>query len=92
MGLGNPWKRVGYATSRTLVTRTYHQQSTFNFSNIGSKFAAQAISKNYYPAGTTPFSILAEKFGYSVARDIGFTVFREFYPDIATHYLRRKKP
>jgi hypothetical protein len=89
MGTGNPWKRVGYAASRTVVTRTYGQHNTFNFSNIGGMVAAQAISKTYYPAGTTPFGVLTTKFGYAIARGIGFTVFREFYPDIATHVLHR---
>lgn len=90
MGQGNnPWRRVGYAASRSVVTRTYHEHSTFNFSNIGGKVAAQAISKTYYPAGSSPFSELAEKFGYSVARDVGFTIFREFYPDIAAHFARK---
>jgi len=89
MGQGNPWKRAGYAASRSVMTRTYGDRQTFNFSNIGGKIAAQEISKSYYPAGSTPLDVLAEKFGYSIARDVGFTIFREFYPDIATHLLHR---
>jgi hypothetical protein len=89
VGTGNPWKRVGYASTRWIVTRTYNEHTTFNFSNIGGMLIAQEISKTYYPAGTSPWSVLAEKFGYAIARGVGFTVFREFYPDIATHWLHR---
>lgn len=89
METGNPWKRVGYASTRWIVTRTYSEHNTFNLSNIGGMLIAQEISKTYYPAGTSPWSVLAEKFGYAIARGVGFTVFREFYPDIATHWLHR---
>jgi len=89
MGVGNPLKRLAYSSTRWAITRTYNEHTTFNFSNIGGMVIAQEISKTYYPAGTSPFSVLAEKFGYSIARSVGFTVFREFYPDIATHMLHR---
>ncbi|MGB9030965.1 MAG: hypothetical protein WCC27_12665, partial [Acidobacteriaceae bacterium] len=34
---------------------------------------------------------LAEKFGYSVMRDVAFSSVREFYPDIAAHYVRKHR-
>ena len=46
-------------------------------------------STTYYPPGSEEFGVLATKFAYSCARDMGFTVFREFYPDIAIHVLHR---
>ena len=35
--------------------------------------------------------MLAEKFGYSVMRDVIFTSIREFYPDAAAHFIRRHR-
>lgn len=89
MGTGSKWKRLGYSSSRVIVTRTYGGHETFNFAGIGGKVGAQAVSRSYYPGSASTFGVLATKFGYSIARDVGFTVFREFYPDIATHVLHR---
>jgi hypothetical protein len=89
MGQGSKWKRLGYAMSRVAVARTYGGHSTPNLAGLGGKVGAQAVSTTYYPPGSEAFGVLATKFGYSCARDVGFTVFREFYPDIAIHMLHR---
>ena len=89
MGHGSKWKRLGYAMSRVAVARTYGGHNTPNLAGLGGKVGAQAVSTTYYPPGSEQFSVLATKFAYSIARDMGFTVFREFYPDIAIHVLHR---
>lgn len=89
LGSGSKWKRLGYAASRVAIARTYHGHTTPNLAGIGGKVAAQAISPYYYPPGSSDFGVLATKFAYAIARDMGFTVFREFYPDIAIHVLHR---
>ena len=83
--------RVGYVISRQAVTRTYGGHQTFNLSGLGGKILAQYISRFYYPPGTSDFSVLATKFGYGAARDIGFQSLREFYPDVAAHYIRKHR-
>jgi hypothetical protein len=89
LGQGSKWKRLGYAMSRVAVARTYSGHSTPNLAGLGGKVGAQAVSTTYYPAASEPFGVLATKFSYACARDMGFTVFREFYPDIAIHVLHR---
>lgn len=89
MGHGSKFKRLGYAMSRVAVARTYGGHATPNLAGLGGKAGAQAVSTTYYPPGSEEFGVLATKFAYSCARDIGFTVFREFYPDIAIHILHR---
>lgn len=89
MGHGSKWKRLGYAMSRVAIARTYAGHNTPNIAGLGGKAGAQAVSTTYYPPGSEEFSVLATKFAYSCARDVGFTVFREFYPDIAIHILHR---
>lgn len=89
MGHGSKWKRLGYAMSRVAIAKTYAGHNTPNIAGLGGKAGAQAVSTTYYPPSSEPFSVLATKFGYSCARDVGFTVFREFYPDIAIHVLHR---
>jgi hypothetical protein len=89
MGQGSKWKRLGYSMSRVAVARTYSGHWTPNLAGLGGKVGSQFVSRTYYPPSSEPFSVLATKFSYSCARDIGFTVFREFYPDMAIHFLHR---
>ncbi|ADW70271.1 hypothetical protein [Granulicella tundricola] len=80
--------RALYVISRQGVARTYGGRQTPNIAGLGGKVLTQLISRNYYPAGTSDFGVLATKFAYSAMRDIGFSSIREFYPDIAAHYVR----
>ncbi len=89
MGHGSKWKRLGYAASRVAIARTYEGHATPNLAGLGGKVGSQFVSRTYYPPGSEEFSVLATKFAYACARDMGFTVFREFYPDIAIHILHR---
>jgi hypothetical protein len=92
MGSGHTVKkRVMYVISREVVTRTYSEHDTPNIAGLGGKVLTQVISKNYYPPGATTFGVLAEKFGYSVMRDVIFQSLREFYPDVSAYYIRRHR-
>jgi hypothetical protein len=81
--------RVLYVISRQGVARTYGGRQTPNIAGLGGKVLTQIVSRQYYPAGSTDFSVLATKFAYSAMRDIAFSSIREFYPDIAAHYIRK---
>jgi hypothetical protein len=80
-----------YVISRQGVARTYGGRQTPNIAGLGGKVLTQFISRYYYPTGATDFSVLATKFAYSSMRDIGFSAIREFYPDIAAHYIRKHR-
>ena len=81
--------RALYVISRQSVARTYGGRQTPNVAGLGAKVLAQVVSRAYYPASATTFPVLASKFGYSVMRDVMFSSIREFYPDIAAHFVRR---
>lgn len=83
--------RALYVISRQAVTRTYGGSETPNFAGLGGKVLTQAISRYYYPSSAGSFGVLATKFGYSVMRDVGFSAIREFYPDVAAHYIRKHR-
>ena len=83
--------RVLYVISRQGVARTYGGRQTPNIAGLGGKVLTQLVSKLYYPAGSTSFSVLATKFGYSAMRDIALQTVREFYPDISAHYIRKHR-
>lgn len=83
--------RILYVMSRQVVTRTYSQHQTPNIAGLGGKILTQLVSRTYYPPGSATFDVLATKFAYSAMRDIAFTSIREFYPDIAAHYIRKHR-
>ncbi len=88
-GEGGIFKRGIYAASRVLITPDYHGHNTFNFSEILGRGVAQGISASYYPSSDRTLGALAVKYGYAIGRDALTNVFREFWPDIATHVLHR---
>jgi hypothetical protein len=83
--------RVLYVISRQAVAKTYGGHDTPNIAGLGAKVLAQVVSRYYYPPSATTFPVLAEKFGYSVMRDVIFSSIREFYPDAAAHFIRRHR-
>ena len=89
LGKGGIWKRGIYASSRILITPDYHGHSGFNASEIFGRAIAQGISLAYYPSGARAPGALASKYGWAIGRDVLTNVFREFWPDIATHVLHR---
>jgi hypothetical protein len=80
-----------YVISREGVAKTYGGRQTPNIAGLGGKVLTQVVSRYYYPSSATTFPVLAEKFGYSVMRDVIFTSIREFYPDAAAHFIRRHR-
>ena len=89
LGEGGILKRAVYAASRVLITPNYHGHNSFNASELLGRAAAQGISATYYPSADRTAGELATKLGYAIMRDALTNVFREFWPDIATHVLHR---
>ncbi|MCZ2150171.1 MAG: hypothetical protein LC126_20630 [Bryobacterales bacterium] len=89
MGEGSFWKRAAYAASRILITPNYQGHNSFNASEILGRGIAQGISMSYYPSNSRTLGAIGVKFGYALGRDALTNVFREFWPDIATHVLHR---
>jgi hypothetical protein len=83
--------RILYLISREGVARTYGGRQTPNIAGLGGKVLTQEISRAYYPLSATSFDVLATKFGYSVMRDVFNSTIREFYPDIAAHYIKKHR-
>lgn len=88
-GQGEFFKRGIYAASRILITPDYHGHDSFNASEVFGRAMAQGISTTYYPKADRTVGALAVKFGWAMGRDALTNVFREYWPDIATHVLHR---
>jgi hypothetical protein len=89
MGEGGFWKRAIYAASRVVITPDYHGHNTFNAAEVFGRGISQGVSAAYYPSQDRTASALAIKYGFAMGRDALTNVFREFWPDIATHVLHR---
>jgi hypothetical protein len=89
-GEGPFLKRGVYAATRILITPDYHGKNTFNASEVFGRAMAQGISTTYYPKADRTVGALAVKFGWAMGRDALTNVFREYWPDIATHVLHRQ--
>jgi hypothetical protein len=89
-GTGSWPRRVGYALSRTLITRTDDGRRTVNYSELGGSAAAAAISNLYYPSADRTAAEAGEKLAVQIASDSGFNLLLEFWPDIRHKFLRGK--
>jgi hypothetical protein len=89
-GEGGGWKRVGYALSRTVITRGDNGSRQFNTSEIAGNAIAAGISAAYYPAGNRTVGDTFDKFILNVASDAGFNVLKEFWPDMRRKILHRE--
>jgi hypothetical protein len=87
-GEGGVFRRIAYAASRSVATRTRSGGSTFNVSEIGGNLAAASLSNLYYgPADRTVGSTMS-RWGTQVMWDTVANELKEFWPDIRAK-LRR---
>jgi hypothetical protein len=80
-GQGTFWSRVGYATSRIVVTRTDRGGTEFNYSEVFGNSIAVGISNEYYP-GNRALGASLQKFTFQLATDAVSNVLKEFWPDV----------
>jgi hypothetical protein len=86
----NFFRRLLYAGTRVLVTRTDSGKATPNLSLLGGNLAGSALTNAYYPELNQGFKQTATTFGGSIGGSaIGFIV-SEFYDD-ALHLVHIKK-
>jgi hypothetical protein len=92
MGKGHPFfKRIVYAGTRAIITRTDNGHTSFNFSLLAGNAAGAALTIPYYPAQNTSFKEVAETFGGSIGGStLGFVV-DEFIVDALIDLHIKKK-
>jgi len=89
MGEGRIWKRIVYSISRVIITPNYQGHNSFNASEVLGRGISQGISAAYYPSQVQTVRGITTKVAYALGRDALTNAFREFWPDIAVHVLRR---
>jgi hypothetical protein len=89
-GTGSGWSRLGWAVKQIVWTHTDSGGSFFNVSEWGGNAAAVAIGNAYYPDNRTA-SENAKKLGIAVGIDTMSNVMKEFWPDIARKFGKKKQ-
>ena len=87
---GGFFHRLGYALSRTVVTKTDSGGTTFNFSEVGGNACEAALSNLYYPPQERGISKTAENWGAQMESAALNNIAKEFWPDFRRIVLRRK--
>jgi hypothetical protein len=85
---GSVGGRIGYAVTRVFVTRTDSGHETFNASEFLGAASSAALSNVYYPHSGSSTNDAISRAGLGVASDMGWNVFKEFWPDIWNKFRR----
>jgi hypothetical protein len=75
-------KKVEYALTRQVVTRTDDGRNTFNWSRVLSVFVAEGIANSYLPPEERTVSKTFTRSGERFAFGVGSTLIKEFWPVI----------
>ncbi len=88
---GGNWNRFGYAISRVFETRGDSGAKQFNFSQMAGDATTVLLSMAYYPDHRNAVDG-AEKFGVRIGADFAMNIVKEFGPDIARKFSRKRRP
>lgn len=87
MGEGGFFRRIGYALTRTFVTRTDSGGSSFNWSEAGGNALEATLSNAYYPPQERGVSQTARNWATQMESAALNNVAKEFWPDIRSGIL-----
>lgn len=90
LGKGPFGKRVGYAFTRVLITRTDSGHQDFNYSEVLGAGAFSGVANLYYPSGERTFTKTYQRWITNLCIDGGVFVFKEVWPDINNAVFHQK--
>jgi hypothetical protein len=87
---GGFFRRMGYAISRTFVTKTDSGGTSFNWSEVAGNGLEAGLSNAYYPPQERGLNQTAMNWGTQMESAVLNHIFQEFWPDIRRKVFRRK--
>jgi hypothetical protein len=81
--------RAKYAVASTFLARRDNGERQISFSRLGGAAGAAFISRIWQPRSTNSAGDGAVSFGLDMGTDVGFNLFREFWPDLKRHLRKR---
>jgi hypothetical protein len=82
------FRRAKYAVASTFLARHDNGERQFAFSRLGSAAGTSFISRIWQPRSATSAGDGAVSFGISMGSDVGFNLFREFWPGLKRHFRK----
>jgi hypothetical protein len=89
MNEGKPSKRLLYAISRIVITRTDSGAKSFNFAEVLGNGIAAGVGLSYYSDSRSPGSYF-QNWGTQLGTDALSQVLKEFWPDVKRWRARRR--
>jgi hypothetical protein len=87
------WPRTGYALSSGILARHDDGSRHLSISQVGGTAAGAFLSRLWQPSSTHSLGDGAVSFGISMGTNIGFSVAKEFLPDIGRAIAKKhRKP
>lgn len=90
LGHGGPARRIFYAVTRVLITRTDHGDKAFNASEILGTGSAAGISTFYYPDAYHTWTKVGQRWLTACIIDSANFTLKEFWPDINHKFFHTK--
>src|ERR1700723_1465009 len=90
LGKGNFGKRVAYAFTRVVITRTDEGHRAVNYSEILGAGAFSGVANLYYPSQERTFTKTYQRWITNLCIDGGVFVFKEVWPDINNAIFHQK--
>jgi hypothetical protein len=89
-GRGSILRRIGYAASRSVITRSQSGHAQFNVSEIGGNAVAAGVSNFYYVPSERTVTGTVGRWGMQVLWDTLSNEMKEFWPDVRAglHHVR----
>ena len=90
MSEGPKKKRLVYALSRIVITRTDSGHASFNFAEVLGNGISSGIGLTYYSDSRDPRSYM-ENWATQLGTDALSQVLKEFWPDLKRHFAAKRK-
>jgi hypothetical protein len=90
LGHGGFVHRMGYALSRTFLTKTDPGATSFNWSEVAGNGIEATLSNAYYPPQERGISQIVTNWGTQMESAALNNIVKEFWPDIRSKILRQK--
>ena len=90
LGKGEFGKRIGYAFTRIVITRTDSGHRAINYSEILGAGAFSGVANLYYPSQERTFTKTYQRWITNLCIDGGVFVFKEVWPDINNAIFHQK--
>jgi hypothetical protein len=85
------WSRTGYAVSSGMLARHDDGSRHFSISQVGGVAAGAFLARTWLPPSQSSAGDGAVSFGITMATNIGFSVVKEFLPDLGRAITHKRK-